>query len=340
MWDSALKRKPNKMADEHRKKLRLTTIIYWVLLVYIIAALLWWLFSLLTQNQDIYQLKKHVLSGEHSPAAEMYRQQISELEQSRRRDNTKYIGEGITFLVLILFGAVYIYRSVRKQFRLQQQQQNFMMAITHELKTPIAVSRLNLETLQRHKLDEAKKEKLLQMTLQETMRLDNLINNILISSQLDVKTYHRLQEEINLSDLINDVATQFGNRYPERKLEKQITEDIDIHGDPILLKLLVSNLLENANKYSPKDEPVHLKLSKFKNQVVLEVIDHGTGIRPDEKKNVFKKFYRIGNEQTRVAKGTGLGLYLCKRIAEDHGGSVIIHDIQPQGSNFRVSFRT
>ena len=118
------------MADEHRKKLRLTTIIYWVLLVYIIAALLWWLFSLLTQNQDIYQLKKHVLSGEHSPAAEMYRQQISELEQSRRRDNTKYIGEGITFLVLILFGAVYIYRSVRKQFRLQQQQQNFMMAST------------------------------------------------------------------------------------------------------------------------------------------------------------------------------------------------------------------
>lgn len=328
------------MVDEYRKKLRITTIIYWVLLVYIIAALLWWLFSLLTQNHHIYELEKQILSNKHSPASEFYQLELSRIEDSMRRDNTKYTGEGITFLVLILFGAVYIYRSVRKQFRLQQQQQNFMMAITHELKTPIAVSRLNLETLQRHKLDESKKEKLVQMTLQETLRLDNLINNILISSQLDVKSYNKSHEELNFSDLVNDVAIQFSNRYPERRLEKEINEDIDINGDPLLLKLLVSNLLENANKYSPKEELVHIKLSRDKNMIRLQVIDHGQGIHNDEKKNVFRKFYRIGNEQTRVAKGTGLGLHLCKKIAEDHGGSVTIEDIQPRGSNFIVSFST
>lgn len=328
------------MADEHRKKLRLTTIIYWFLLVYIIAALLWWLFSLITQNQEIYNLQKEILSFKYPAKSREYIQELERINNLKQRDITKYVGEGITFLVMILFGAVYIYRSVRKQFRLQQQQQNFMMAITHELKTPIAVSRLNLETLQRHKLDELKKEKLLQMTLQETLRLDNLINNILISSQLDVNSYNRSLEELNFSDLVNDVANHFSYRYPERKLVKKVEEEIDITGDPLLLKLMVSNLLENANKYSPKDEPVTLKLYNHDNITRLEVIDHGQGISVDERKNVFKKFYRIGNEQTRVAKGTGLGLFLCKKIAEYHGGSVTIADNQPQGSIFIVSFRS
>ena len=328
------------MVDAHKKKLRLTTFIYWFLLVYIIAALLWWLFSLLSQDQAMYQVEKKKIEEQYAVSSPGYLQEMARIEDLRRRSNTKYIGEGITFLVLILFGAVYIYRSVRKQFRLQQQQQNFMMAITHELKTPLAVARLNLETLQRHKLDETKKEKILNMTLQETMRLDGLINNILISSQLDVNSYRMSHEDINFSDLVNDMANHFSSRYTDRRLEKDIQEDLDINGDPLLLKLLVSNLLENANKYSPKEEPISIRLHGKTDRIQLEVSDKGPGISANEKKNVFKKFYRIGNEQTRVAKGTGLGLFLCKKIAEDHNGSVMIADNQPQGSNFIVSFRT
>src|SRR3982751_5178287 len=187
------------MAEEKKKKLHLTTIVYWVLLLYIIAALLWWFFSLYTQNEQMFQLHKENLSVVHDTGA--YSKSLAKIEEERRRNNAKYIGEGGTFLILILIGAVYIYRSVRREFRAQQQQQNFVMAITHELKTPIAVSRLNLETLQRYKLDEDKKEKLVQMTLQETLRLDNLINNILISSQLDGHMYNVAKEELNLSDL-------------------------------------------------------------------------------------------------------------------------------------------
>ena len=102
-----------------------------------------------------------------------------------------------------------MYRLVLRQFRVQQQQQNFMMAITHELKTPISVSRLNLETLQRHALDEDKKKKLLQSSLQETMRLDTLINNILVLSQMDAGAYSSTKEELDFCDLVCDVVTQF-----------------------------------------------------------------------------------------------------------------------------------
>lgn len=326
--------------EENRRKLRITTIVYWVLLIYIIAALLWWLFMLLKQNQESYFLQKEDTAIRYSGNASRMQEELARIEDLWRRNNTKYIGEGITFLVLILFGAVYVYRSVRRQFRLQQQQQNFMMAITHELKTPIAVSRLNLETLQRHRLDEEKKEKLLHMTLQETLRLDVLINNILVSSQLDENNYHRMREDISLSDLVLNAAAQFSSRYPERTLIKQVDEDIDMEGDPLLLKLLVSNLLENANKYSPREEPVHLILGREGKHIMLKVCDRGAGIAKEERAHVFKKFYRIGNEQTRASKGTGLGLYLCKKIAGEHGGSISIEDNVPNGSIFTVQFRS
>jgi signal transduction histidine kinase len=327
------------MADESKRKLRLTTVIYWVLLFYIIAALIWWFLSLIHQNDLMFQLRKEhlntTITHQNDPR---YQVALADIESVRRRNIAKYIGEGSTFLLLILIGASYIYRSVRQQFRWHQQQQNFIMAITHELKTPIAVSRLNLETLQRYQLDEQKKTKLLQISLQETMRLDTLINNIMLSSQLDGHSYTITKEDLDLSLLVRDVAHQFSTRYTDRPFHQDIDPDIDMNGDPLLLKLLVSNLLENANKYAPKDKPVFIELKLKNHTIQLQVRDEGPGISPEERKNVFKKFYRVGNEQTRKAKGTGLGLYLCKKIAEDHDGTIRVVENKPQGSNFIVSF--
>lgn len=325
------------MADESKRKLQLATIVYWVLLLYIIAALIWWFLSLYRQNEMMYQLQKEHLQSTVQNNQTL-QSELTKIESLRKRNISKYIGEGSTFLALIIVGAVYIYRSVRRQLKLQRQQQNFVMAITHELKTPIAVSRLNLETLQKYKLDDQKKEKLIQTTLQETLRLDNLINNILISSQLDVNSYHIEKEELNFSDLTNDVACQFATRYADRKFIRTIEEDIDINGDPLLLKLLISNLLENANKYSAKEKPIQLLLTKENTTIQLQVKDEGEGIDEKEKKNIFKKFYRIGNEQTRKSKGTGLGLYLCKKIADDHHAKISVRSNQPQGSIFEVCF--
>jgi K+-sensing histidine kinase KdpD len=250
------------------------------------------------------------------------------------------VGEGSAFLLLIFVGAVFIYRSVRRQFKLQQQQQNFVMAVTHELKTPIAVSRLNLETMQKYSLEEEKKKKLIQATLHETLRLDTLINNILISSRLEGKDYSIAKEDLDFSELVKDVIKAFQCRYTDRKIQVAIEAEVEVEGDATLLKLLLSNLLENANKYSPKEKPVSLSLTKSAGAMLLEVADEGYGVPDDEKKAVFEKFYRIGNEQTRKTQGTGLGLYICYKIVKDHGGAIFIKDNQPAGSKFIIQLPT
>lgn len=325
------------MPASDQVKLKRATVVYWILLTYIIAALVWWAFSLLSLSEEIYRLEKEKLAAQPHTSDET-KKALAQIEDHRRRNVGKYIGEGVTFLLFISVGAVFIYRSVRRQLKQQQREQNFVMAVTHELKTPIAVSKLNLETLQRHQLDETKRSRLVQNTLRENERLETLINNILISSQLDVRSYRMTKEELSFSDLVIDVVNGFSHRYPERPIVQHITDDVEVFGDPLLLKLLVSNLLENANKYAPAKTPVTVTLNQEGSKIVFQVLDEGPGIADDEKDKVFEKFYRIGNEQTRTAQGTGLGLYLCRKIAEDHNASIQVKDNQPKGSIFIVQF--
>ena len=161
------------MPGAARKRFRLITIIYWLLLLYIVAALVWWFISLERQNQNLTDLRITEINSQKSTLdAKDFAEKLVKIDINSTRNTEKYVAEGITFLILILIGAFFVYRAVRKQFRLQYQQQNFMMAITHELKTPISVAKLNLETLQKYQLDEEKQKKLLSMTIQETARLD------------------------------------------------------------------------------------------------------------------------------------------------------------------------
>jgi signal transduction histidine kinase len=290
------------------------------------------------QSQVLHNLKKLELEqAAFDKTSEAYKRALYEINDQRRRSTYKYIGEGSIFLLLIIVGAVYIYRSVRRQLQLQQQQQNFVMAVTHELKTPLSVARLNLETLKRYQLDEQKQKKLIDISLQETLRLDMLINNILIASQLDGKGYHPEKELLDLSALTMGEVKSFTARYPDRPVHTAIEPGIELTGDALLLKLLLSNLLENANKYSNKGAAIYVTLHQ-KTGVTLQVKDEGTGIADSEKEAVFRKFYRIGNEQTRTTKGTGLGLYICKKIAAVHGATITLADNVPQGSNFSVQF--
>src|SRR5437762_123314 len=186
------------MKAGRKKHLTIATAAYWFLLLYIIAALVWWFISLQKQSNEMAALKTKLIQADSSIAFKKYLQEVKKIEEEKNRAHAKYISEGTTFLLLSMLGAFFVYRSVRKQIHLQQQERNFMMAITHELKTPIAVSKLNLETLQKHKLEETKQQKLIAMTLQETERLNALTNNILVSSQLEGGRYTLVEEELDL----------------------------------------------------------------------------------------------------------------------------------------------
>ena len=316
-----------------KKRLILITIAYWVFLIYIVAALVWWFIALENQNRQMsnYKLSELVAAD---PA---YEKKRSVILNDQERKTTRNVAEGITFLALILLGAVFMYRAFRRQFAVQRQQENLMMAITHELKTPIAVAMLNLETLQKHQLEEQKKQRLIEMTLQEIKRLNTLASNILVSAQLEAGK-RADKEELNFSDLVKSSVSDFQSRFPERKWHTEIAEETELSGDPLLLQILVNNLLENAMKYSPQQSEIKCILAETAMHVVLTVADEGPGIPVEERKKVFQKFYRIGNEETRSAKGTGLGLYICKKIAENHDASIKIEPGIPHGSRFIVKF--
>lgn len=328
------------MAKNPIKGFRRVTILYWSLLFYILAALVWWYISLETQNREMAALKSEEvrLSMDSLQAPQHYQQALQKIESEKKRNTTKYIGEGAIFFLLIVLGAVFVYRSVRRQFRMQQQQQNFMMAVTHELKTPISVARLNLETLHKHNLDHETRTKLIQMTLQETTRLNTLTNNILVASQLEGGGYSISKEELDLSDLFRDCIQEFRNRYPERKLVENIEPEVEISGDALLLQMMINNLLENAIKYSPREKPITCILARQNEKIMLSILDQGAGIPGAEKKKIFDKFYRIGNEATRKTQGTGLGLYLCRIIANDHNADITVTNNAGAGSNFTISF--
>ncbi|RYY57745.1 MAG: two-component sensor histidine kinase [Chitinophagaceae bacterium] len=328
------------MADGNKRKLRRATWIYWLLLTYIVVALVWWFISLERQNDSMRDFKEIQLQSSINSYTQptAYDEAEIRIRKDHQRNRLKYAGEGSVFLLLILIGATFVYRSVRRQFRVQQQQQNFMMAVTHELKTPIAVARLNLETLQKHALDPEKQKKLIRATLEETARLTFLTNNILVASQLEGGGYSFSREEIDLSDLLRDRIIDFRKRFPDRQFTDEIESDADLKADPLLIQMLINNLLENAIKYSPKETVIAASLTRGNSQLRLEIRDNGAGIPEDEKEKIFGKFYRVGNESTRKTQGTGLGLYLCRKIADDHNADILVTNNTPSGSNFAVIF--
>ncbi len=320
------------MPSRPRKLLRLYYI-FWFLLAYIIAALIFWYISLQRQNEVIERLR----TGSLDPNSSTYVQATEGAKKARARKSAQYIGEGIIFFAVIIIGAGFIFRAVRRQLRQSVQQQNFMMGITHELKTPIAVSQLNLETLKKHNLDDQKRLKLLDATLHEMKRLDTLSNNMLLVSQIDAGGYRLTNENLDLSRLIEECASGFIGRFPEREIYQEIQEGVHFMGDALLWRIALNNLIDNAIKYSGKTSPVNIRLEKTRNIIHISISDNGPGIKDEDKKRVFEKFYRTGDEATKAAKGTGLGLYLTARVVKRHKGKIVAMDNAPQGTVFLIT---
>jgi signal transduction histidine kinase len=317
-----------------KNKLTIATWVYWILLCYIVAALIWWFIELLQQNNEMFLFKRNLLDYQDPN----YQAKLAFLEKEHATNITQYLGEGLTFLILTLLGAVFVYRAVRRQINLREQQQNFMMAVTHELKTPIAITKLNLETMRKRKLDPEQQDKLIGNALQETGRLNDLCENILLSTKIDSGRYLISRETVDLTNLLHSSVNDLAARFPKRNIVLHTPEQATYSGDPLLLHLLFNNLIENAVKYSPATSTVTISLTATPNGHQLAVADEGNGVPDAEKKKIFEKFYRVGSESTRTTKGTGLGLYLSQKIAEDHGTLIVIGDNTPKGSIFRIDF--
>jgi len=313
-----------------KRRLAFITIVYWFLLLFIMAAWVWWFISLQNQNDQMRMYKLLQLNKDDTA----YEQNLDLINEEYSRKTAQWISEGITFVLVTMIGAVFVYRSVRKQFLLGKQQQNFMMAITHELKTPIAVTKLNLETLQKRTLNDEQRQKLISTTIQEANRLNALCNNMLLTSQIELGGYNIIKESIDFARLVNECAHDFIIRFPLRKIETLLPVEAYISGDLLLLTLAVNNLLDNAIKYSGKEDIVLLTMLQTSKETKLQVIDEGPGIPPGDREKIFEKYYR-GN--MRQKKGTGIGLYLTRKIVQEHHGTIRMKDNFPHGSIFEIS---
>jgi signal transduction histidine kinase len=319
---------------------KVISFIYLFVLAYTILALVWWGVLLFMQSEQItrFEAQNLVLRTDSIAHPVEYHQELQRIETTEKRRSVMFFGEGVIFLAIILLGGFFVYLAIYKQMKLSQQQQNFMMAVTHELKSPIAAAKLNLETLLKHRLDEEKQHRLLNNTVRETNRLDQLCNNILLASQMESQRYQLFREELDFSTLLECGVQEIQARIPTHTIQAHILPDVWLNGDKFMLQIMLSNLIENAAKYSPKHTVIDVQLTEAANQLKLKVSDQGPGIPVDERRRIFLKFYRIGNENTRKSKGSGLGLFLTQKIVQQHGGSIIVRDNVPTGACFEITW--
>lgn len=316
------------------------TIAYTLLFFYVIAAILFWGYSLNKQSKMIYTLEQEKINLLYSHQKnELISEELHKVKDKKIRRTKQYLGEGSTFILIIILSAGIVYYSYYRQQKLNKLQQNFMLSITHELKTPIAGIKLNMQTLERHKLDEEVKLKLVKSSVMETNRLNDLCNNILMATQLENTKQALYTEKVNINELISELVLQMKVRYPAMNILEDLSSDrVEISGDKGLWQLLISNLIENARKYSGDSKDIIVSLIKQSGNYYLQVKDFGIGIPDEEKKKIFDKFYRIGNENTRTSKGTGLGLFIVKKIVRLYKYDITVKNNQPKGSIFEVRF--
>ncbi len=327
--------------------LRLRLLSY-VVIAYMLMAFGWWSVLLYTKNQDAFQAKRELLrigmvaEGIPVDAANFENHpRYKALKAQYLRQEEMIFGEVIVFTIILLIGMYLINRGYLREMRAAQQRRNFLLSITHELKSPIAAIRLVLETLlRRSNLRTEQREKLLQNSLGDTERLHRLVNDLLLSARLET-AYEPQFESLNLQELIREQVDYMQDKHPKASIRFECSDDLPLfNGDVNGITSIILNLLENAVKYSPAPDlaAIQVQLKRETHQVVLCVADQGLGIPKKEKKRIFDKFYRVGNENVRRTKGTGLGLYIVHQIVLAHDGKITVQDNKPAGTVFTIKF--
>lgn len=321
-----------------------TTILFYIVVFYVFASYLWWSYLLSEKNEHAFQyhiemerLKYNAENDlQYTDTSYLQTTAYQDLRELYERQKWMIRGEGTVFLILLAIGAWSVQRFLNKEIALAMQQNNFLLSITHELKSPLASIKLSLQTFLRRVPMEERFERLTNNSIRDVDRLEALVDNILFAAKMERGAYAYELEATDLSALlqrlVQDYALQKGANF---NWKTEIEPDVDADIDSVPFTSVIMNVLENAMKYAPAESEITVKLSKGK-QIQLQVIDQGTGIAPDEREKVFEKFYRIGNEETRNTKGTGLGLYIVHSVVKEHGGSIKISDAKPQGTIFTI----
>lgn len=304
----------------NREKVALRVL--YALALYVLLQLIWWGYQLIQINAKLIMTSTSDLDSQYN--------QI-------RSKVWMVAGEGIVFFILLAIGFRHIKRTVSRELEMARKEKNFLLSVTHELKTPIAAVKLFLETLQTRSLSDEKKTEIVQLSIQETKRLQSLTENILLAARLDNRTDGMTNGSVNLSECVRHEIKRFQS-LTSNTIDSAIEDAVFMEGDEQMISVLVANLIDNALKYGG-GEKVEVELKSDTTHALLSVRDSGSGIPEGEERRIFEKFYRMGNEETRTSKGTGLGLFIVKSVASMHKAEVTVVNRPQGGADFNVRFK-
>ncbi len=234
---------------------------------------------------------------------------------------------GILFFAAIITGLVLNTIFLIREIRRNEQQDAFLNAVTHELKTPIASIRLYLETLKTRDLSEEKRQEFYDVMLADNNRLLNTVEQVLQASRTrESRESLRNITKIELNELLAESVALVKSRYNLNNNEITFMKNetpLGVMGDKNELRSVFTNLLDNAVKYSQETINVSVKLKNLNpTRIIIRIKDEGIGIPRGELKSVFRRFYRVSNLATQKKKGTGLGLFIVQTIIKNHGGKI------------------
>ncbi|MEM7105153.1 MAG: HAMP domain-containing sensor histidine kinase [Bacteroidota bacterium] len=320
-------------------------ITFFLFLFYFIGFCALWSYLLFSKNKNLYDARSELVEKSarlSAPTDSIAIQQIiagkQDLDVEFKRQRRVILVESLIFFLSIIIGIYVVFRGLRNEVAVNRQQQNFLQSITHELKSPIASIRLVLETFKKRDLGKEQIHKFTGNALKDVERLQNLVDNLLLATRIE-NAYTWALDDIDLIELTERIITKMRQKHPNVDFKTRYTaEKIVIRADKTAFTSLAVNLLENAVKYSPKDiAEIKVTVRKGTKNFDFEVADNGIGIPEEERDRVFEKFYRIGSENTRKTKGTGLGLHIVKEIVKAHRGYIHVKENQPEGTIIRVT---
>lgn len=290
-----------------------TAFFFYLLGAYVVLQFTWWGYHLI-------QLTK----------------EITVSEQIINKRIGMIIGEGMVFFLILVFGLFKLQLSIRKEHELTQRQNNFLLSVTHELKTPLASIKLYLQTLIKRNFDPEKREELLQKALLENERLEEIVEALLISARIENKQLTIHSEQIKLTELIQELKEIYNKKIGHEWIHVDFKERITIKNDSFMLKTIFINLIENSLKYAGTKTPLKVVIQKKEAELRILFEDDGPGIPLDLQQLIFQKFVRLENEETRSNKGTGLGLFIVKEFTNLCGGEISYYQKKKRGSVFEL----